>query len=278
MTPDPYLPTRANSPHGTLWFETQPRHLAGCGDPRHITQALRAAGWANRSDPDFPHVLLASPDYRHTVVLEPDPEPSGAWWRIRGQEEDGRRWYTEFGAHTPAEILAHLTDALLQPAPEQTPPIWSPLTAAGWSYERDEHGNEMARHPDGILSLERWAVEPGETFHWRAQAAVPNGGGGLNRIWHAFLDEQMPPHLIAAFTTALAATEPVQRAMYDVPRSHLVTQEQRGPQGEQLAEAHRVRLKAMRAAARKARRRAALTTGSPAPRAAPAAPASGRAR
>ncbi|WP_240660023.1 DUF317 domain-containing protein [Streptomyces sp. WAC 01529] len=194
------------------------------------------------------------------------------------QEEDGRRWYTEFGAHTPVEILAHLTDALLQPAPEQTPPIWSPLTAAGWSYERDEHGNEMARHPDGILSLERWAVEPGETFHWRAQAAVPGGGGGLRRIWHAYLDEQMPPHPIAAFTTALADTEPVQRAMYDVPHSHLVTQEQRGPQGEQLAETHRVRLKAMRAAGRKARRTAALTTGSPAPRAAPAAPASGRAR
>ncbi len=147
MTPDLYLPTRANSPHGTIWFETQPRHLAGRGDPRHITQALRAAGWANRSDPDFPHVLLVSPDYRHTVVLEPDPGPSGAWWRIRGQE-DGRHWYTEFGAHTPVEILAHLADALIQPVPEQTPPIWSPLTAAGWSYERDEQGNEMARHPD----------------------------------------------------------------------------------------------------------------------------------
>ncbi|MGV9883009.1 hypothetical protein [Streptomyces sp. NPDC003006] len=95
MTPDPYLPTRANSPHDTIWFETEPRHLAGRGDPRHITQALRAAGWANRSDPDFPHVLLVSLDYRHTVVLEPDAEPSGAWWRIRGQEE-------EVGAGTPS--------------------------------------------------------------------------------------------------------------------------------------------------------------------------------
>ncbi|MEV0259030.1 DUF317 domain-containing protein [Streptomyces sp. NPDC050732] len=126
--------------------------------------------------------------------------------------------------------------------------------------------------------MERWAVEPGENFHWRAQAAVPGGGGGLRRIWHAYLDEQMPPHLIAAFTTALADTEPVQRGMYDVPHSHLVTQEQRGPQGEQLADAHRMRLKAMRGAARKARRTAALTTDSPAPRAAPAASASGRAR
>jgi hypothetical protein len=88
----------------------------------------------------------------------------------------------------------------------------------------------------------------------------------------------MPPHLIAAFTTALASGEPVQRGMYDVPHSHLVTQEQRGPQGEQLAAAHEVRLKAIRAAARKARRKTALTTGRPAPLPAPAAPAPGRVR
>ncbi|MEV5979669.1 DUF317 domain-containing protein [Streptomyces sp. NPDC052114] len=274
----PYIATRANSPHGTIWFETQPRHLAGRGDPRHITEALRAAGWANQSDPAFPHVLLVSPEYRHTVVLEPAPEPYGAWWRIRGQEADGRHWYTEFGAHTPVEILAHLTDALLKPAPEQTPQIWSPLTEAGWSHERDERGNEIARHPDGILSLERWAVEPGETVHWRAQAALPNGGGGFQTIWHAYLDERTPPHLIAAFTAALAHDAPVQRGMYDVPHSHLVTQEERGPQGEQLAAAHEVRLKAVRAAARKARRTAALTTSPSASLAAPAAPAPGRAR
>ncbi|MFE0055275.1 DUF317 domain-containing protein [Streptomyces sp. NPDC059003] len=274
---DPYLPTRANSPHDIIWFETQPRHLAGRGDPRHITQALRAAGWANRSDPAFPHVLLVGPDYRHTVVLEPDPEPYGAWWRVRGQEADGRRWYSEFGANTPVEILAHLTDALLGPAPKQAPPIWSPLTAAGWSYERDDRGNEIARHPDGILSLERWAVEPYESFHWRAQAAVPNGGGGFSRIWHAYLDDQMPPHLIAAFTSALASDEPVQRGMYDVPHTHLVTQEQRGPQGEELAAAHEARLKAVRAAARKARRTAALAThGGPPPAAVPSAAARGR--
>ena len=274
----PYIPTRANAPHDTIWFQTQPRHLAGRGDPRHITQALRAAGWKNRSHPDFPHVLLVSPDQQHSVVLEPDPGPYGAWWRIRGQDQDGRRWYTEFGAHTPIEILAALTDTLLEPDPEQTPPIWSPLTAAGWSYQRDEHGNEIARHPDGILSLERWAVEPGEDFHWRALAALPTGLGGFERIWHAYLDEQMPRHLIAAFTGALASDKPVQRAHCDVPHTHLVTQEQRGPQAEQLAAAHEARLKAIRAATRKTRRKAALTTHPPAPVTAPAIPAIGRTR
>ncbi|MEV0445543.1 DUF317 domain-containing protein [Streptomyces spectabilis] len=265
---DPYLPTGANSPHDRIWSETQPRHLAGGGDPRHITQALRAAGWANRSDPAFPHVLLVSPDHRHTVTLEPDPAPNGAWWRVRGQEADGRRWHTEFGAHTPVEILARLTDALLEPAPAQTPPVWSPLTAAGWSHERDARGKEIARHPDGILTLKRWSAESGETFHWRAQAAVPNGGDGLKRIWHAYLNDQTPLHLIAAFTSALARDEPVQRGMYDVPHTHLVTQEQRGPQGEQLAAEHEARLKAIRATARRRRRNAAPTTRSGPPPAA----------
>ncbi|WP_052230207.1 DUF317 domain-containing protein [Streptomyces sp. CT34] len=274
----PYIPTRANSPHDTIWFETQPRHLAGRGDPRHITQALRAAGWKNHSDSDYPHIVLASPDYRHTVVLEPEPRPYDAWWRIRGQSEDGQHWYTEFGANTPVEILATLTNALLEPIPEQTPPIWSPLTAAGWSYERDEHGNEIAHHPDGTLNLERWSVEPGEKFHWRVQAALPTGGGSFQRIWHAYLDDQMPHHLITAFTSALVSDEPVQRARFDVPHTHLVTQEQRGPQGEELAARHETRLKAIRTAARKARRKAALAPHPPAPVAAPAVSVTGRVR
>lgn len=271
----PYIPTRANGPHTTIWFETQPRYLAGRGDPRHITQALRAAGWKNWSDPDFPHVLLTSPDHRHSVVLEPGPETYGVWWRIWGMAANDRHWYAEFGAHTPVEILAAVTDALLEPIPEQPPQIWKPLTAAGWSYQRDDSGNEVARHPDGLLSVERWAAESGVPAYWRAQAALPNGGGGFERIWHAYLDDPVP-HLIAAFTRALASNQPVQRARDDVPHSHLVTQEQRGPQGDQLAAAHEARLKAIRAAARKARRRAALTTHGGPPTAVPSVPARGR--
>lgn len=257
MPGTPYISTRANEPHNTIWFETRPRHLAGRGDPRHITQALRAAGWKNHSDPDYPHVALVSPDYRHTLVLEPQPEPYAAWWRIRGESEEGR-WYTEFGGNTPVETLASLTDALSQPAPETTPDVWQALTSAGWTYERDEHGNETAAHPDDILSLRRWTVSPSERFFWTAEATLADGLGGRDRLWRASLDDDMPRHLITAFTTALASDEPVQRGMYDVPHSHLVTQHQRGPQGEQLAAAREARLKPVRAAARKARRSAAL--------------------
>ncbi|WP_197348690.1 DUF317 domain-containing protein [Streptomyces bathyalis] len=135
----------ALDPRRSIQFATSPRHLAGGGDPRHITQALRAAGWKNLSDPDYPHVV------------------------------------------------------------------------------------------------------------------------------HAFLDDRTPRHLLAGFTTALAATAPVQRPMASVPHPHLVTQERSGPQGEALAEAHEQRLIAARAAARKARRGAAVQTQrTPAPTAAPA--------
>ncbi|MEV6807781.1 DUF317 domain-containing protein [Streptomyces sp. NPDC051132] len=266
----PYIPTRANDPHGLFWFETRPRHLAGGGDPRRITQTLRAAGWHNLSDPDFPHVVLASPDRRHSLVLEPRPGPYGRWWRIRGQQEQGS-WYSEFGAHTPVEILAALTDALLEPAPDHSPDIWPQLTAAGWHYQRDEHGNEDACHPDGRLHLRRFS-DKALGFHWLAEATF---GEPHERVWRAWLDDRMPRHLLAAFAKALASDEPVQRSRGDVPHLHLVTQEERGPQAEQLAAEHEARLKAVGAAARRARRTAARSTPgappAPAPSSRPAA-------
>ncbi|WP_069629582.1 DUF317 domain-containing protein [Streptomyces niveus] len=259
----PYISTRTDGPEHTLWFETSPRYLAGGGDPRHITQALRAAGWKNHSDPEYPHVILTSPGHRHTVALEPETSSYTAWWRIQAHgDQDG--WYTQFGGNIPVEILAGLTDALLQPVPKTAPEIWVPLTAAGWTYERDERGNETAAHPDDILSVRRRAVEPGEQVFWTVEATLPIGGGGHERIWHAYLDERMPPHLIAAFTRALALDEPVQRRYYDVPHFHLVTQE-RGPLGEQLAAAHEARLKTVRTAARKTRRTALSAQKPPAP-------------
>lgn len=269
----PYISTRADGPEHTIWFETRPRYLAGGGDPRHITQALRAAGWKNHSDPDYPHVILASPDHRHTVALEPETSSYTAWWKIQAHGyQDG--WYTQFGGDTPVEILAGLTDALLQPVPKVAPDIWGPLTEAGWSYELDERGNETAAHPDNILSL-RHDIRPGDSHFWKAEAALPIGGGGRQTIWHAYLHQRMPPHLFAAFTRALARDEPVQRRHYDIPHSYLVTQE-RGPRGEQLAHAHEARLKTVRSAARKARRTALAAQKPPAPSTNPAVPARSR--
>ncbi|WP_309248426.1 DUF317 domain-containing protein [Streptomyces sp. MNP-20] len=249
--------SRAAEPTSRIWFETQPRHLAGRGDPRHITQALRATGWKNVSDPDLPQVVLTAPDHLHTLVLEPEPEPSAMWWTLTGRRPGQFwGWSSRFGSQTPVEILAGLTDALNQPEPETDPEIWPILTGAGWAFEQDERGDETARHPDGILSLRRWSTDPSERHFWSVETPLPHGPGGRH-VWRASLDDSMPRHLLAAFVTALAADEPVQRAMYDVPHTHLVSHERRGPQGEELAAAHKARLATARALARKARRKSA---------------------
>ncbi|MFE3249954.1 DUF317 domain-containing protein [Streptomyces sp. NPDC059209] len=115
----------------------------------------------------------------------------------------------------------------------------------------------------------------GKGHFWKAEATLPTGLGGHERIWHTYLDQRMPPHLIAAFTHALALDEPVQRRHYDVPHSHLVTQE-RGPRGEQLALAHEARLKTVRATARKTRRSALAAQKPPVPSTTAAVPARSR--
>ncbi|MGW4229565.1 DUF317 domain-containing protein [Streptomyces sp. NPDC004980] len=254
----PYIASKADDPWSRIWFDTTPRHLAGPGDPRHVTQALRAGGWKNFGDPDFPHVVLASPDYRHTLVLEPTPETYGSWWRISSTPWGG--WHASFGGNTPAEIIAGFTDALLHPPPKTEPDIWPVLHAAGWTYERDKRGNEHARHPDGITTMERSATLTSDHFAWTAEVALPTGLGGHNRLWHAYFDDRTPRHLLANFAAALTDPAPVSRGHYDVPHSHLVTQVERGAQGDQLAAAHDARLKAIRSAARKARRTSAPTT------------------
>nr|WP_240982575.1 DUF317 domain-containing protein [Streptomyces sp. S3(2020)] len=247
--------------------------MAGPGDPRHVTQALRAGGWRSFGDADLPHVVLASPDYRHTLVLEPTPDTSSAWWRISSQ-----RWYASFGGNTPAEILAGFTDALLRTAPEAEPDLWPTLQAAGWTYERGERGNEYARHPDGITIMERSATLTSDYFRWRAEVALPTGLGGHHVLWHAYFDDRTPRHLLAGFATALVDPAPVARGHYDVPHYYLVAQVERGAQGEQLAAAHEARLKASRAAARKARRSAAPTAQPSAGPAAEAATPAARSR
>lgn len=144
--------------------------------------------------------------------------------------------------------------------PEAEPDIWSTLRTADWTYERDERGNEQARHPDGITTLERRANLTSDHFAWTTEVALPTGLGGHERLWQAHFDDRTPRHLLADFAAALVDPAPVSRGRYDVPHSHLVTQVERGAQGEQLAAAHETRLKNSRAAARKARRSAAPTT------------------
>ncbi|MEU5148816.1 DUF317 domain-containing protein [Streptomyces yangpuensis] len=65
-------------------------------------------------------MILASPDQRYTLALEPETESYSKWWRISCTSDD-ENWYAQFGGNTPVEILAGFTDALLSAPPETAP-------------------------------------------------------------------------------------------------------------------------------------------------------------
>ncbi|MCY0942330.1 DUF317 domain-containing protein [Streptomyces antarcticus] len=213
-------------------------------------------------------MILASPDQRYALALEPEPESYSKWWRISCTSED-ENWYAQFGGNTPVEILAGFTDALLAPRPETTPDVWSILIAAGWTYVRDERGHELAEHPDGIMQLRRGSNPDRWNPGWSAAALLPDGLGGLETLWEAHLGNA--PHLAAAFATALVDPDPVARAEFDVPHSGLVTQQPGGRQAYELGKEHAGRLARARANS-VVRRRTPLTT-QPVTGSAPATPA-----
>ncbi len=244
--------TDANKPLNTVQYATTPRYLAGGGDPRRITEVLRAAGWTSHSDPAYPHVLLASPGMAVRLTLEPAPDAYSAWWRFH---DHAGGWYAHFGGHTPVEIIAGFSDALTRPAPQKPPSlpeIRDVLVSTGWSRSYDRKGIESAHSPDryvrmgphpGLDGQEDWPT-------WCAEAALTTGLGGHERLWQAWFSHGTPTHLVAGFAAQLVAPGPVYRGSYGLPCSWLVAQEPTAVQGEQLAAEHRQRLKAVRASAR----------------------------
>ncbi|CAM5655770.1 DUF317 domain-containing protein [Streptomyces purpurascens] len=231
-------------------YDTSPRHLAGPGDARHVTHGLAAAGWNAVSDPLSAEIILASPDLRHRLQLDPQSRTS-AWWRLRAEPvgtEPG--WYAEFGELVPAEVLAAFTDALTAPPPQQPNP-WQQVTSAGWHHEPDG-----ARSPDSMCHIE---LRPLSEFHdrssWHIETREPGHGEFSGpRIWHAYLDEHTPAHLVSAFLTALTDRSPLQRGMFERTGHYSAVQEPSPLRPQQVVDAHATRIKHLRAQARSARR------------------------
>ncbi|MDX2403983.1 DUF317 domain-containing protein [Streptomyces microflavus] len=179
-----------------------PRHLAGGGDPAWVTVPLhRACAWSHGKDYLRPRVLLSSPDQKALLCLEPLLD--GNWWTLTHAPESGRPpWYASFGGHTPVELIAAFTDALTDPAVVNTPPDpYEPLADADW---HPRYGRKGLVSPDGHAQVDR--VMNRSTDHWVATTAIGN-----RTVWQARFGEHTPPHLITAFTTALADTRPVAR-------------------------------------------------------------------
>ncbi|MFJ8794571.1 DUF317 domain-containing protein [Streptomyces sp. NPDC102462] len=244
-----------------------PRHLAGGGDPAWITVPLhRACGWSHGHDPLIPRVILSSPDQKALLRLEPDPE--GQWWTFHHIATQGRpAWHASFGARTPVEIIAGFTDALTAPAATAAAPAdpYEPLARAGWS---PTSARDRLLSPDGRAMVQR-AGSAGDG-PWFATVTLP----GPRWVWQARFDEHTPPHLITAFTAALADPSPVPRtgSPVSIPtrNPNLVTRTHRGVPTMQVASALEERVRALAA------RRTASPTHPSTPRQPP--PNSGRSR
>ncbi|GAA1160120.1 DUF317 domain-containing protein [Streptomyces hebeiensis] len=250
----------ADDQHAQLLFDTQPRYLAGPGDPRHVTHALSAAGWTNLSDLASSQVHLTSPDHRHHLALTPTPSTSATWWRIGTAPFSGPdNWHITFGGMAPVEIVAGLTDALIRPAPDDPPGIWHTLTAAGWTRTEDQPctGTGRAVSPDQLMRVEQHTMD-GRSY-WRAEAAQHFESGRVEPIWHAFTDDRIPQHLLSGLATALTNPAPVIRRHFDHTGHPNVSQEHSSWTAKNVVEAHITRLDEIRAQAHTTRRRRKLS-------------------
>ncbi|WP_327386812.1 DUF317 domain-containing protein [Streptomyces sp. NBC_01207] len=260
----------ASDHHTKIPFETTPRHLAGPGDPRHVTHALLAAGWTLASAPGDPRIALTGPDEgRHQMVI--DPFASGSWWRIHSVDWT---WNASFDRMVPAEIIAGFTDRLFDgPRRGDTGP-WGHMQKAGWSVELRPDGTGEALSPDPRLPI-RAELRPifndsPDHLAWRIEAQPEHSGPPIWKIW---ISGPVPDHLMAGLAEQLVSTAPVLRGMHDL--DHYAARQENSPlTPEQAVEAHFSRIDSARA---RTQRRTRLTTRLPAPAAAPASPALSRA-
>ena len=156
-----------------------PRHLAGGGDPAWITVPLhRACGWSHGNDPLLPRVLLASPEQKALLRLEPDAD--GQWWTLsHAAEPDSPAWYASFGARTPVELIAAVTDTLTDSASTASAPCdpYEPLRQIGWS----PYCESGLVSPDNAAYVERLGT-PDDPPAWRScrpEGKRPNRGRGV---------------------------------------------------------------------------------------------------
>jgi hypothetical protein len=180
-----------------------PRYLAGPGDPAWVTVPLhQASRWSHGHEPLLPRVVLSSPDQKTLLRLEPSPDDQ--WWRItHNGGAPATSWYASFGARTPVELIAAVTDALTDPAHDERmmADILRPLRRRGWETAPDGE----FRSPDGIVEGERL------TFAGSASWFITAGRKEDVPLWDARFDGRTPTRIVAAFIEALADPAPLRR-------------------------------------------------------------------
>ncbi|MFG3154025.1 DUF317 domain-containing protein [Streptomyces sp. NPDC048219] len=221
-------------------YLVEPRHLAGGGDLRYVTEYLRASGWKDKSKTGGP-VVFDSPDRSVRIGYDPFTQPGG--WTISGKPTATQEaWHATFSRQTPVEIVAGFTDALFTERLAHAPNVWEPLQQHGWEAERGQQ-HFTARSPDGDAVVRFHQDAPGQA-HWWAGARNEHG-----RVWEATLTPTTPMHLVQAFSTALADPQPVMRPLGRVPPSQRIRTTSVSVLPHQLSAWQQARITAARAAA-----------------------------
>ncbi|MFF4871477.1 DUF317 domain-containing protein [Streptomyces sp. NPDC000961] len=219
-------------------YLVEPRHLAGGGDIRHVSEFLRAAGWTDQSRTGGP-LVFDNPNRTVRVAYNPFVRPGG--WLIAGKA-DGHEpeWHVTFTPQTPVEVVAGFTDALTQSRSAHAPNPWAPLQQHGWETERTQHFTAVS--PDRNAWLQFHQTGEGQA-HWWAGARTEHG-----RTWDAVLTPSTPMHLIEAFSAALAEPQPVMRPRGTIPPSRWIRTTSVSVRPSQLGAWQQARISAARAA------------------------------
>ncbi|GLV88762.1 hypothetical protein Slala04_02160 [Streptomyces lavendulae subsp. lavendulae] len=157
----------------------------------------------------MPRTQLTSPDQLTELLLAPGPDQP--WWVVRHHRTEANpAWSVKFGARTPVEIMAALTDALTAPAaaPAAGSP-YEPLLDAGWQPTGEHDG---LTSPDGIVRVEHLT----DTGFNSCFIDVAVSGDPEGQVWKAYL-RGTPPHLVTAVTRALADPAPITRDPHRLP-------------------------------------------------------------
>ncbi|MFJ9979299.1 DUF317 domain-containing protein [Streptomyces cyaneofuscatus] len=215
-----------------------PRYLAGPGhaDPRRVWGFPTEDGWPFHQKERGGPAAAMSPCLRLWTTFEPQPGAAGKgiWTTGVNRAPSGPgAWRISFG-NAPVELLkdvhAELLDlylenqdsdrALLFEDPTPAYDAYSLLLANNWSHSVDTNGTQTFRSPDGLAAVQhRYAITDTEKPTWTAWAETQG-----QRLWSASFSIGTPASLAVALTASLVSTEPVHRAVKDVPlpsRQHL---------------------------------------------------------
>ncbi|MBC2878090.1 MULTISPECIES: DUF317 domain-containing protein [Streptomyces] len=206
-----------------------PRHLAGPGAADLRTVWPFPEDWSLHQA-DGGAALATSPCLRLFTGMVPDPDSSrrGKWTVTANRAPFGAgAWQITFDATTPVELLqdfhAELLDLYLEGRHSDRDPLldddtapheaYALLLACGWNHEIKTDGRQFFRDPDPLGVLQhRYAITSTNAPTWTAWGGYPG-----EPHWRAQFSHGTPTALVAAFTTSLVSTEPVTRAMKDVP-------------------------------------------------------------